>query len=59
LLIVACDTTFFVIFGIDARADASAALDFATDARRVTDAVFLARAESADFAAISFSYYSY
>jgi hypothetical protein len=50
---------FFTILGIDARADASAALDFATDARRVTDAVFLARAESADFAAISFSYYSY
>jgi hypothetical protein len=59
LSIVACDTLFFTILGIDARADASAALDFATDARRVTDAVFLARAESADFAAISFSYYSY
>jgi hypothetical protein len=59
LLIVACDTTFFTILGIDARADASAALDFATEDLRATEAVFLARAESADFAAISFSYYSY
>jgi hypothetical protein len=50
---------FFTILGIDARADASAALDFATEDLRATEAVFLARAESADFAAISFSYYSY
>jgi hypothetical protein len=59
LLIVACDTTFFTILGIDARADASAALDFATEDLRATEAVFLARAESADLAAISFSYCSY
>jgi hypothetical protein len=59
LLIVACDTTFFTILGIDARADASAAFDFATEDLRATEAVFLARAESADLAAISFSYCSY
>jgi hypothetical protein len=59
LLIVACDTTFFTILGIDARADASAAFDFATEDLRAVDVIALARAESADFAAISFSYYSY
>jgi hypothetical protein len=59
LSIVAWETLFFTNLGIDARADASAAFDFATDARRVVDAIALARAESADFAAISFSYYSY
>jgi hypothetical protein len=59
LSIVACDTLFFTNLGIDAFADASIAFDFATDVRRATEAVFLARAESADFAAISFSYYSY
>jgi hypothetical protein len=48
LLIVACDTTFFTILGIDAFADASAAFDFATDELRAVDAVAFARAESAD-----------
>jgi hypothetical protein len=59
LLIVACDTTFFTILGRDAYADASAAFDFATEDLRAVDVIALARAESADFAAISFSYYSY
>jgi hypothetical protein len=56
LLIVACDTTFFTILGRDAYADASAAFDFATDELRAVDLIALARAESADFAAMIFSF---
>jgi hypothetical protein len=56
LSIVACDTLFFTNLGIDARADASAAFDFATEALRVVDAIALERAESADFAAMMFSF---